>query len=114
MERRTIRESLETRRRELLKRYRDELERADEELAQRDSEEQERAAEQWDVGILARLSDVDARHLAAIVAAMRRLDTGRYGVCTECGEAIHTRRLVALPEVTTCIGCAHAAVQKPL
>ena len=37
--------------------------------------------------------------------ALRRLSTGEYGVCSECGEAIAPKRLHALPDVTTCVAC---------
>jgi DnaK suppressor protein len=37
--------------------------------------------------------------------ALRRLSTGRYGVCSECGASISAKRLHALPDVTTCVAC---------
>src|SRR5262245_22365715 len=37
--------------------------------------------------------------------ALGRLATGEYGVCSECGEAIAPKRLAALPDVTTWVGC---------
>jgi phage/conjugal plasmid C-4 type zinc finger TraR family protein len=37
--------------------------------------------------------------------ALRRLSTGQYGVCSECGESISAKRLHALPDVTTCVAC---------
>jgi RNA polymerase-binding transcription factor DksA len=37
--------------------------------------------------------------------ALRRLPTGEYGVCSQCGDPISPRRLEALPEVTTCVAC---------
>ena len=43
-----------------------------------------------------------ARQLAG---ALERLRDGRYGVCEECGDAIAPARLVALPEVATCVAC---------
>jgi len=38
-------------------------------------------------------------------AALDRLDTGEYGTCAECGEAISPVRLRAVPEVQTCVRC---------
>ena len=38
-------------------------------------------------------------------AALARLETGGYGQCVECGEAIPAARLCALPEATTCVAC---------
>jgi DnaK suppressor protein len=44
--------------------------------------------------------------LAAIGAALRRLEEGRYGVCDRCGQPIGAERLAARPAATTCIRCA--------
>jgi RNA polymerase-binding transcription factor DksA len=38
-------------------------------------------------------------------AALDRLSRGEYGACAECGEPISTARLLALPEVQTCVRC---------
>jgi RNA polymerase-binding transcription factor DksA len=37
--------------------------------------------------------------------ALARLETGGYGRCVECGAAIPTARLCALPEATMCVTC---------
>jgi DnaK suppressor protein len=37
--------------------------------------------------------------------ALERVVDGTYGTCEECGEPIARARLVAMPEVTTCVGC---------
>ena len=44
--------------------------------------------------------------LAAIDAALDRLDTGRYGVCDRCGQPIGDERLAARPAALTCVRCA--------
>ena len=44
--------------------------------------------------------------LREIERALRRLDDGSYGECTECGEPIPERRLAALPYTSLCIDCA--------
>jgi len=38
--------------------------------------------------------------------ALRRIDTGSYGVCEVCGEAIPIARLEVLPYATMCVTCA--------
>jgi DnaK suppressor protein len=43
-----------------------------------------------------------AQHLAA---ALERVREGTYGTCVECGEAIGSARLRAIPEVQTCVSC---------
>lgn len=44
--------------------------------------------------------------MAAIDAALQRINNGSYGVCIKCGEEIAEARLRVAPTVTTCIGCA--------
>lgn len=103
---RRIRERLLQRRQQLLSRYRDGVARADEELEARDSEEMERAADEWDARLVSSLGDKDVRELAGIVAAIRRIDEGTYGLCQHCDRRIEPARLAALPAATTCIDCA--------
>jgi len=38
--------------------------------------------------------------------AIRRIDSGTYGVCEVCGEAIPVARLEILPYATMCVTCA--------
>jgi DnaK suppressor protein len=109
-----IKERLLLRRREVLSRYHAELDRATEELDSRETEDIENATELWDARVLSLLGDADARSLARIVAALRRLDEGRYGACVECGIAIEPARLSALPEAATCLDCALDAEARPV
>ena len=44
--------------------------------------------------------------LLRIEAALRRCDSGDYGYCQECDEAIDPRRLELDPATTLCIRCA--------
>jgi DnaK suppressor protein len=51
---------------------------------------------------------LDAREtdeLTAIDAALKRIDEGVYGRCTECGVDIPAARLHAAPEAARCIDC---------
>lgn len=52
------------------------------------------------------LRDETAVTLAAIDQALADLDAGTYGRCATCGGPVGTERLLALPGVTTCVGCA--------
>ena len=45
-------------------------------------------------------------NLAGIEVALKRIDTGDYGYCLECGEDINPRRLEADPTNDHCINCA--------
>lgn len=46
------------------------------------------------------------RHLAAVEAAMLRLEDGTFGSCERCGAPIAAARLEARPTASTCIRCA--------
>jgi DnaK suppressor protein len=48
------------------------------------------------------------QHLVEIDAALKRIDDGEYGPCSECGELISAGRLAANPAVRLCIDCAQA------
>ena len=60
-----------------------------------------------DVDVAVR-SSVQARH-EAIRAALRRLDEGSYGTCTECQEPIPFGRLLVMPESERCVACGPLA-----
>jgi DnaK suppressor protein len=59
--------------------------------------------------INSQLVDVESRELAAIDAAIVRMDEGCFGDCESCGKAIPLQRLQAVPYVTDCIDCRRAA-----
>ncbi len=59
-----------------------------------------------DQRMLAGLRDREARRVAALVDALRRLDRGEYGRCASCGGVIEAGRLEALPEAERCAACA--------
>lgn len=46
-------------------------------------------------------------HLQRIEATLRRIDTGEFGWCLRCGEAIATKRLDFDPTAPLCIDCAN-------
>jgi DnaK suppressor protein len=51
------------------------------------------------------LRDRNEQHLAAVEAALARLDDGTYGQCARCGRPIAQERLDALPWAAHCIDC---------
>ena len=55
------------------------------------------------------LREHNEQHLAAIDAALARIDSGTYGACTSCGNAIAPERLEALPWAALCIDCQRQA-----
>jgi DnaK suppressor protein len=105
-EARRTRERLEARRRELLVRYKNTLDQAEAELADDSRELVDVAHDQWDARVLAVMTERDALALENIVAALHRLDTGRYGRCIRCGDKISAARLGILPEIGHCLACA--------
>ncbi|MDX1448120.1 MAG: TraR/DksA C4-type zinc finger protein [Acidimicrobiia bacterium] len=44
--------------------------------------------------------------LHKVERALRRIETGGYGICEVCGEAIPMARLEVLPYATMCVTCA--------
>lgn len=55
------------------------------------------------------LEEADERVLAAVDAALARIEEGTYGICTSCGQAISEERLEARPWAELCIDCARKA-----
>jgi RNA polymerase-binding protein DksA len=51
------------------------------------------------------LEENEERVLAAIDAALERIDKGTFGICRSCGRPIALERLEALPYTIQCIDC---------
>jgi RNA polymerase-binding protein DksA len=51
------------------------------------------------------LREKNEQHLAAVEAALSRLEAGSYGTCVRCGRAIAPERLEAIPWAAHCIDC---------
>ena len=52
-----------------------------------------------------RLRGRERSFLSKIDKALAKIDDGSFGVCEECDEPIHPKRLEARPETTLCIKC---------
>ena len=62
-----------------------------------------------DLGELATNEGLEVQHIheaEQILAALARIESGDYGVCSQCGGDIAPARLLALPIATRCINCA--------
>jgi RNA polymerase-binding protein DksA len=70
-----------------------------------DSHMGDSASDTLDREISMSLEDNADHLLAAIDAALERIDNGTYGVCSNCGRTISRERLEALPYATKCIDC---------
>lgn len=67
---------------------------------------EEQATEREDDDALEGQDAMVAREIAAVRAALGRIDDGSYGECTRCGAAVGEKRLEAIPEAALCIACA--------
>ena len=54
------------------------------------------------------LTDLEARELAAVKAALARLQGGKFGVCSVCEREIPFDRLRAEPWALRCVACEGA------
>ncbi len=52
-----------------------------------------------------RLKNRETLYLKKVDEALRRIEEGSFGECTDCGEDIELRRLEARPVATLCISC---------
>ncbi len=59
--------------------------------------------------VLAGIGEATAAELAQINRALAQLDQGTYGSCSQCGQLIDRRRMLALPYSDRCITCAEKA-----
>jgi DnaK suppressor protein len=55
------------------------------------------------------ISDLEARELDAVGAALARIARGQYGSCADCAETIPFDRLKAEPWALRCVECETAA-----
>jgi DnaK suppressor protein len=71
------------------------------------SDELDTARALSDVETHASLIERAEERLRAMDFALNRLEQGRYGICTECGDDIPLERLKALPFAAYCVDCQH-------
>lgn len=71
-----------------------------------DADSEEQATEAADDTALASEDAMIIAEIAAVRAAIGRIDAGHYGKCLSCGTDIAPARLAALPEATMCMECA--------
>ena len=63
------------------------------------------ATETYDRELDYTLEENSEHVLADIHAALKRIEEGTYGICTNCGKPIAVERLEARPWATLCIDC---------
>lgn len=101
-----------------LDRLRDELKQQKSELEQRlqrinenvrrplETDSKERALQLENREVVDALGNEAREELGQIASALRRIDNGEFGYCSDCGEAISEPRLQAFPQAARCIECA--------
>ncbi len=70
------------------------------------ADSKEMAKELEDSEVVDALGNEAREEIAKISAALQRLENGRYGICSECGEPIETGRMKVYPYADECIDCA--------
>jgi DnaK suppressor protein len=71
-----------------------------------EADSKERAKQFEDNEVVDALGNEAREELAKISAALRRLDSGEYGLCVECGLEIEPGRLEVYAYADECIECA--------
>jgi len=70
-----------------------------------DRDWQERASELQNDEVLEGLDEMGLREVRQIRGALKRIESGHYGVCAACGQPIGAARLTAVPTAVTCLQC---------
>ena len=97
-----IKTNLEVKLKELIVKA-DELESALREPMSADSEEQ--ATESEGDEVTESLEQTAFQDIDGINAALKRIEDGKYGICTVCDEPIPEARLKAYPTAAICVDC---------
>lgn len=69
------------------------------------ADQKDQAARQADDEVKQAEEQRDIDELSAVLAALRRIETGRYGLCVGCGEPIAASRLAVQPAALRCAAC---------
>ncbi|GAB5445718.1 TraR/DksA family transcriptional regulator [Gymnodinialimonas sp.] len=105
-----MRDDFKQRRKALLARLQDltqRMSRIDAELdVPKTRDWEDRAIESEGDEVLEGLGHASEAEVAAIQAALARMDRGEFGICTSCGEEISAERLDVLPFTPLCRDCA--------
>jgi RNA polymerase-binding transcription factor DksA len=67
---------------------------------------EDQATEHEEDEVLEGIGRSGQQEVARIFAALKRIETGEYGHCTQCGERIGEERLDLLPDTPFCRNCA--------
>ena len=100
-----IREELETQRREILDLYEHDLREGQRASDEGSEDIVDRANSAYNREFMFSLSGTERDTLFQIEEAMKKLDDGRYGTCSNCDDPIPEARLKALAWARYCVTC---------
>lgn len=69
----------------------------------------EQATQRENDDVLNALNEDAKQIVGQINSALHRIETGEYGICSECGAEISEQRLKIVPYAALCINCAEKA-----
>ncbi len=71
-----------------------------------DSDWGENAIEHENLDTLQGIEKVTLKEIQDIKLALNRIESGKYGICVDCGKPIEKDRLASLPYTSTCVLCS--------
>lgn len=101
-----IRHSLVVKRAELMERIRRTDTDMRHETTPLSQDFEDQASERENDQVLERINESTRQEVAAIDGALKRLESGTYGICTSCGRTVEATRIAVRPEAETCVACA--------
>ena len=104
-----VRRLLTTQRDEILAMYEHDVKAGQEASDEGSDDIVDRANNAYSRELLFSLSDGERHTLLRIEEALARIESGAYGVCTNCGNEIRPGRLKAMPWARYCIDCQELA-----
>ena len=72
-----------------------------------ETDSKERAKQLEDSEVVDALGNEAREELAKISVALSRMDSGNFGLCSDCGLQIAAERIEAYPYASECIDCAN-------
>ena len=104
-----VRRLLTTQRDEILAMYEHDVKAGQEASDEGSDDIVDRANNAYSRELLFSLSDGERHTMLRIEEALSRIESGSYGICTNCGNEIRAGRLKAMPWARYCIDCQELA-----
>lgn len=60
------------------------------------------------------LQDAELGEYNMILQALKKINEGTYGICSDCGQSISEKRLLSYPNASRCLACQELAEEKGL